>query len=37
MPIQEGQTVPSVVFKARVRDESIGIYIDIFSSLRNVS
>lgn len=24
MPIAEGETVPAVVFKARVRDESIG-------------
>lgn len=24
MPVAEGETVPSVVFKARVRDESIG-------------
>ena len=38
MPIQEGQTVPSVVFKARVRDESIGNSIGIISLLMwNVS
>jgi len=24
MPVAEGETVPSVVFKTRVRDESIG-------------